>query len=146
MIVLVYVATYAFYNLEKIRKVVLFAGRSAGADTWTYDGVRWTDVTSPGPSERDHVGMTYDRARGKVILFGGGAVVQGKLIELDDTWEWDARWNQLSTNHVSVRSAKPNMVFDSSRGTVLIFGGGNRGKLIGDLWELKGRSWHPAAN
>lgn len=137
-----------FYGMvydENIHKTVLFAGRPAGGDTWTYDGVRWEDVTSPGPAARNHHAMVYDRRLQKVILFGGGAMVHDKLVELDDTWEWDGKWTQVPVIAPS-RNAKPNLVFDAARRTVLIYGGFHQGHAVGDLWEWNGRAWHPAGN
>ena len=78
-------------------KVVLFGGYSRGqgagrlGDTWEWDGVKWTKIVDSEQLKRDHQGMSYDNARGRVVLFGGW---DGKY--LGDTWEWDgARWLEI---------------------------------------------------
>jgi hypothetical protein len=54
-------------------------------DTREYDGVNWTQVTTASsPSARDAHAMTYDSARGKVVIFGG---YDGSNV--NDTWEYD---------------------------------------------------------
>ncbi|GAC1506413.1 MAG: hypothetical protein NVS1B3_06030 [Candidatus Dormibacteraceae bacterium] len=60
--------------------------------TWTWDGFDWTlldPATTPTP--RHFFGMTYDAARGVMVLFGGsfGAA------RLNDTWTWNGtNWTQ----------------------------------------------------
>ena len=55
--------------------MILFGG---GDDTWEYDGLSWRQITPTdpeddgSPSARFSAGLTYDAARGVVVLFGGG--------------------------------------------------------------------------
>jgi cysteine-rich repeat protein len=70
-------------------KVVRF-GQTLGLDynfTLEWDGTAWTNVTPSlgNPSVRRRAAMTYDVARGRIVMFGG-ADSSGKR---DDTWEWD---------------------------------------------------------
>ena len=127
-------------------KVVLFGGNQRAsppgdegltADTWAWDGLEWTKVADTGPSRRDHHGMTYDSARGRVVLFGGwnGAF-------LGDTWEWDgARWAERSSTGPSPRGGIPSMAYDSDRGRVVLFGGWDVTGAVSDVWEWDGGQW-----
>ena len=69
-------------------------GKDRVAETWRYDGRRWTPVPGSGPGPRNHAAMAYDDKRRVMVLFGGhdGARVFG------DTWErseqWTCRLNQ----------------------------------------------------
>ncbi|HYS00770.1 MAG TPA: SBBP repeat-containing protein, partial [Candidatus Eisenbacteria bacterium] len=67
-------------------------GRPVYSDTWEWDGFSWTDQTktygSPGP--RFNVGMVYDAARQKTVLFGGTAQTPCPPFSstpTGDTWE-----------------------------------------------------------
>jgi len=73
-------------------------GRDASvalADTWEWDGAKWTPITTPtSPGRRSGHTMVYDPARKAVLLYGGysaeSAGVKG------DLWSYDgAKWTQL---------------------------------------------------
>lgn len=57
-------------------------------DLWEWDGRNWTNVSTDGPPSGGGLpGLTYDEARGRLVLFGGGG--------LEGTWEWDGvRWER----------------------------------------------------
>jgi hypothetical protein len=57
-------------------------------DLWAWNGERWTQLSAEGPPSRGgQPGLTYDAARDRLVLFGGGA--------LDGTWEWSgSRWER----------------------------------------------------
>jgi hypothetical protein len=82
--------------------IVLFGGlaggnpRTALADTWLWDGERWTESKTAGPLKRSGHVMAYDAARVKTMLYGGGSW-DGKVVtRYDDTWEWDGKqWTQV---------------------------------------------------
>jgi hypothetical protein len=84
---LVYGASAAFDPGQQ--GVVLFGGGSGGVDqntTWLWDqvGATWTSLfTMHSPPAREGAGMTYDKALGHVILFGG----QDNNGYFNDTWE-----------------------------------------------------------
>jgi hypothetical protein len=94
------------------QRVVLFGGESGVfpnisllADTWEWDGSAWTQRATTGPSPRVHHTLAYDRARGRVVLFGGFNSTSQQ--ELRDIWEWDgSTWQQSSvsgpTNTISL--------------------------------------------
>ena len=52
----------------------LFGGGYGGAffhDTWYFNGSNWAILSGASPPARGYLGMTYDAARGKVVMFGG---------------------------------------------------------------------------
>ena len=71
---------------------VLFGGYNVGgyhetsylADTWTWNGIAWTQVDVTGPPARFNAVMAS--LNGNVVLFGGE---DGDGEELSDTWVWD---------------------------------------------------------
>jgi len=79
-------------------RVVLFGGVGATADTWEWDGVTglwqvFPAITAPTsssaavwPAARVNHGLTYDPARGAVVLFSGRGVGFGAVYR--DVWEW----------------------------------------------------------
>ncbi len=86
---------------------------------------------------REGLGMAYDSARGRLVLFGGIAVDR-----MDDTWEWDGRdWLERSPAHRPAPRTGHGLAYDSGRGRTLLFGG--RGALgrLSDLWEWDGVDW-----
>lgn len=142
---------------DKRRRVtVLFGGanykeRKFGMDdTWVFDGRRWRQQpkkdAAHNPIGRDHHAMTYDGARHKVVLFGGGLGIDRRHINMGDTWEWDGEWKIRADLAAPPRSGKPGMVFDSHTNQILIYGGWNDAGMTGDLWRIDGRTWRPAAS
>ncbi|MDQ1712816.1 MAG: large repetitive protein [Frankiaceae bacterium] len=132
------------------RRVVLFGGYTlAGAavyhaDTWTWDGARWTKVSGPSPRGRSGASMVYDPASRQVVLFGGMYFDTTERY-LADTWTWDGRrWTQRSGAGPGPR-AYAAMVADPGSKNVLLFGGlGDlkvTGRYLGDTWTWDGRRW-----
>ncbi|MBI5527235.1 MAG: hypothetical protein HY897_12945 [Deltaproteobacteria bacterium] len=143
------------------RKVVLFGGTDGSNNmnhTWEWDGAlgTWTDRT-PGaakPSARSGHAMVYDSAQKKVFLFGG---YDGSYRQ--DTWEWDGElgtWiERTPAGTKPLGSSGHAVVYDSTRGKVLQFGGsyydGSHSYaqyLDADTWEWDGatgtwRLWIP---
>ena len=116
------------------------AGRSGPSmnDTWIWDGQRWTEILAEGPTARDHHRAVYDRARDRIVLFGGW---NGESLE-DDTWEWDgSHWEQVALTGPSPR-APFGMAYDESTETVVIAGGQNLDRAFSDMWAWSGSSWN----
>jgi hypothetical protein len=100
---------------EALRRVVMLGVGSQANETWLWDGSGWAQAThlgGPVPARR-RSGVAYDRARGRVVLFGGSApndlaetweletILFGgggtTFQQLSETWEWDGvNWSQLS--------------------------------------------------
>src|SRR5262249_22445088 len=112
-------------------------------DTWEWDGATWTERATTGPA-RQNMGIAYDSARNRTVVFGGAG-------PLGDTWEWDgATWTERATTGPAPR-VDPAMVYDSARGRRVMFGGytpagGSFGTLFGDTWEWDGNTWTQRTN
>ena len=129
-------------------RVVLFGGSGArppGADrrlsptdTWEWNGERWSQVATTGPSSRGRSAMVYDEKRGEMVLFGGG----GDQV-LGDTWLWNGeRWRMASATGPAPRYAHA-MAYDADRGVVVLYGGSTFRPVqyFTDMWEWDGERW-----
>ncbi|MEP6508769.1 MAG: kelch repeat-containing protein [Gemmatimonadales bacterium] len=129
---------------SKQNRMVLFGGLAAGSpasDTWVFDGNNWTQFADTGPSTRSEHAVAYDSARQRLVLFGGVRPSGSGQSYLGDTWEWDgAEWTQIEDTGPAPRSGMA-MCFDSLRGRVCMFGGGNATKQFNDTWSWDGTSW-----
>jgi hypothetical protein len=86
---------------RRANRLVLFGGQANGptsslADTWTWDGERWTQVASTGPSARSWHVTAFDSSR-KMTLLHGGSAFDGKVsTTFKDTWAWNgANWTRV---------------------------------------------------
>jgi hypothetical protein len=126
---------------------VLMQGGTVGAttttDTWLLNTLTgaWTNATTtPAPSQRWDVAMAFDRARNRVVLFGG----QYSTTVKNDTWEFDGtNWTQLSPATVPTARRFTAMAYDNARGVVVMFGGENAtgSTRYNDTWEWNGTNW-----
>jgi hypothetical protein len=134
-------------------KVVLFGGEQCAGidcatvtqlnDTWTFAGSGWVQVpTTTRPSERYSHAMAFDDAQRVALLFGGyrcsdSACAMGA--SLADTWRWDgSNWQQLTPTSAPGRRDSHSMVYDSARKVMVLFGGENSRRDLGDHWEWNG--------
>ena len=118
-------------------------GKEIGADTWEWDGTRWVEapVIGDAPSARTGYGITYDAARGRVVLFGGTGFSDAAL---GDLWEWDGqRWTPITWAGEGPEAvAYPALGYDRRRGRVVLYGGRQTsGLYTGKLWEWDGQAW-----
>ena len=111
-------------------------------DTWTYDGLSWTQSTANGPGARQRFASCVDRTRNVLIVFGGEDA-NGQ--PLSDTWEFDGtHWSQAATASLVTPSPRLGaaMAFDEARGVVVLFGGGATGTTPTDeTWQFDGTNW-----
>jgi hypothetical protein len=127
-------------------KTLLFGGSrgaSVGlADTWEWDGSTWTQVYNGGPPPRSDAAMVYDAARQTVVLFGGDSDLGGSSIRYDDTWEWNG---QYWIGHYGIPAPagrySHEMVYDSARQRVVLYGGTTGQSSLQDTWEWDGLAW-----
>jgi N-acetylneuraminic acid mutarotase len=111
-------------------KIVLFGGVgpvSAQNDTWAYDPATntWTSLYPSGdvPPAREQASMVYDKAAGKMILFGG--IGDGDVFD-DQTWAYDpvaVKWQNLHATGSPLGRAGHSMAYDEAEGTTILFGG-----------------------
>jgi cysteine-rich repeat protein len=131
------------------RRVILFGGRQgrgdAKSDTWEWDGVSWTQLSTindPPPRYRHRI--AYDAARGRVVLFGGGGG-GGGTGPVGDTWELNGTtWTQFSPLVSPPGRHSYSLAFNAVSGKVVLFAGtlGNSGGgTTGDTWEWDGATW-----
>jgi hypothetical protein len=121
-------------------------GNPPASQTWTWNGSTWSQptVTTPPPF-RYYPGMTYDQARGVVVLFGGQQVSKGGAITyLNDTWTWNgSNWQSPTSPPPALTGrALMGMDYDAALGvTVMTMGITSSGTLSPDTWYWNGTSW-----
>jgi Galactose oxidase, central domain len=125
---------------EGRRQLVLFGGRTdAGdrlADTWTWDGRRWTAHHPPAspPALPDRAHAAYDDAGGTVVLQGYPSA----------TWTWDGRtWMRHDAPGPATATA---MAYDPATRTVLLYA--TPSPRVHETWSWDGEHWtrlQPAA-
>lgn len=138
---------------DEQRGVVVHYGGPTSLDRlMTYDGAAWRTLTPAfRPVGRHGAAMAYDRARARIVMFGG---VDAQSAYRGDTWEWDGQqWFQPPVSSAPEPRHWSTMVFDSVRGHVLLYGGASQtvtGGLVmhPDLWAWDGVAWQrlPAAH
>ena len=128
-------------------RVVLFGGTNdivGLADTWEFDGTNWVQqqpTTMPGARS---CCMEYDAARGRIVLFGGGAVAGGAVTTFNDTWEWNGVvWTQRSPATSPPPRWSHGMAYDFVRARTVMFGGDPDGhsQHLNDTWAWDGTNW-----
>jgi hypothetical protein len=114
---------------------------NALGQTWEWDGVNWTRITTTGGVIGGVIGhaMTYDSARGETILFGGSEFG----FDRSDTYRYrDGRWLRVGTTYSP--GPRSLMVFESApeHNAAWLFGGLN---AFGDLWKYANGNWQRVA-
>ena len=108
-----------------------------------YDRGTWTLLpsTGPAPTALAGFGAAYDRARDRIVVFGGQSTVSAGIEGTNETYEWDgAAWsNPQPVARPSARRA--SLVFEPVRRRTLLFGGGLSVTPLNDTWEWDGTSW-----
>jgi hypothetical protein len=114
---------------------------AGGARGWT----QWLKLAE-GPTARQSQVMSYDSARGRMVMFGGSDGTYNA-----QTWEWDGRQWILRCGTGTYCSgppalATPAMAYDGTRGVTVLFGGdsGSSEAFYGDTWEWDGDEWRLA--
>ena len=116
----------------------------AVTEVWQWDGRAWSRrVTSAGPASRTMGRLTYDRARQRLVMYGGR--VGRTETPSDETWELDATtWRRVSGEPAGP-TVHVEMVYDAARNTTIRFGGALRGsrgfEWPTDTWAWSGAAW-----
>ncbi len=122
-------------------------------DTWEWDGVDWTPVTtSNAPSSTVYGGMVYDLARQTTVYYGGtdcGVTDTG-------TYEYDGtNWTDVSATVGSgpsyfpgIALARHGMVYDTASAVTVLYGGRNEGVggYSNGTWKYDGAAWTEVAS
>ncbi|MFZ4431216.1 MAG: Kelch repeat-containing protein, partial [Phycisphaerales bacterium] len=104
----------------------------------------WDVAATSGPSGRAHAAMAYQVHHATTVLFGG---IQSNNIVLDDTWLWNGTsWSEVpGVGPRPAARAAHRLVYDSTRGVCVLFGGevpgGGLGEHLADTWEWDGTQW-----
>ncbi|MFT3916718.1 MAG: hypothetical protein QM704_22340 [Anaeromyxobacteraceae bacterium] len=150
-------------------KVLMFGGYYYGDhdDLWEWDSGdgTWTQVPKAGawPAPRQQHVMTFDDARGVLVLFGGyaydggkpcpaGSVAAGGICAFGDTWEYDPAAAQWTLKVAGGAAGAPTaryqaaMAYDRLRGRAAMFGGyanttGTSYAYVNELWEYANGAW-----
>jgi hypothetical protein len=112
-------------------RIVLFGGRKESTelrglqshldDTWVFQNGNWQKIETPhAPSPREFVSLAYDRARDRVILYGGYHLdAEEELVALHDTWEFDGNdWMRVGTEDLEVSNAI--LLYDIARNRTIM--------------------------
>jgi hypothetical protein len=118
------------------------------SDTWSWNGRSWTQLRSGDPPAGQAGCMAYDSRRGMIVHYGGftkpgldGTSTQTSFMDRGGTW---SRFSP--TSFPALGRAGCAMIYDSSRGTIIMHGGTrpeNATGLLSDTWELPsaGSQW-----
>jgi hypothetical protein len=117
--------------------------RSTPGAVWTWDGTRYTLVSTAGagPSSND-ADMAYDRTRGVIVLWDHGCASLvmgfqgGCLTQVNRTWTWDGTsWTAYAEQSNPTAAGPGAMLFDSKLGQVVYVNG------VGHAWSWSGSGW-----
>lgn len=118
---------------ESRRVLFLYGGRTGAgdrlADTWTWDGRRWTEQHPPDspPPLPDRAHAAFDAADGTVVLQGYPSA----------TWTWDGRtWTRHDDPGPAGETA---MAYDPITRTVLLYTTPTSG--VHETWSWDGERW-----
>jgi hypothetical protein len=122
-------------------ELALFAGQTTGVaaldDLWLLVGGSWQRVVAVTPSARN----LYARARvdGGTVVFGGQALDRTYLADLHVIPDDGGDAVAISpTGETPPARAGAEMVLDSARGRILMFGGRDAETAYADVWALEG--------
>ena len=122
------------------QRVVLYGGQTGVfpsitvlRDTWEWDGTSWDRRADVGPSPRVHQAMAYDRARSRVVLYGGFDA--GAARELHDIWEWNgSSWTQQGPS-ADPGTVAAGIAYDERPGTLYLYSRIASGDVVTDVWD-----------
>lgn len=116
-------------------------------DTWIWNGLDWEErVLEIRPPKRWNPGMVWYPPLSCLLMFGGEMITAPQSTSYrSDFWSWDgSKWNPIpKPPHAEWPDARGQaaMVYDASRGEVLLYGGVGTGHNLTDLWSWNGQEW-----
>jgi hypothetical protein len=139
---------------SKRARVLLYGGRAESTelrgkfsllnDMWEWKNNDWQKLEITTPPARNYADMAYDRARDRLVLFGGYRYsADGKILEpLYDTWEFDgSAWSEVQTAANGPKVDKPAVVYDVARNQTILMGIDTEFKTQMYRWDSEGKSW-----
>lgn len=128
--------------------LVLFGGCDTAGntinDTWTFVHGNWSELNeSTAPSPRWDASMANNPDSGTTILYGGWAPTTSGVTYFNDTWTFQGgTWKALVLAITPLAEFSPYAAFDSSVGSILVFGGcGPADSTFAGLWSFNGAQW-----
>ncbi len=104
-----------------------------------------SQASFPSPGPRAGPALTWDAARGMVLLFGGESSDPSDHYPRS-LWGWDGRKWLLLSSDGPVGRQDAELGFDAARGVVVLYGGRRieRGAMqrLTDSWAWDGTRWH----
>ena len=130
-------------------KTVVFAVNTADpliAETWTWDGSTWSQVTGTQPAAVDAPAMAFDSKRGQVVLFGGCSFDTTTTCP-DDTWLFDGTtWTKATAALRPAGRWQHVLAYDPVGDKTVMFGGNNADDTtFQETWSWDGTTWTQAA-
>lgn len=126
------------------REVVLLGARYSGGlgSTWTWNGSSWTaKAPATAPFGRIHARLVWHPGRGTVVLFGGGDPAFTNTA-MTDLWEWNGTtWIQLANSAPLGARSEHQMVYDTDREVMVVYGGRRLSNWLTDTWEWGPSGW-----
>jgi len=139
----------------QLNAIVLYGGLvpngaegSVASDTWTWDGVDWTEASADnhGPGPRAGSGMVT--AGHGVILFAGHF---WNTQYFGDAWTWEGKaWVRADGAPRPPGRGDPAIAWNPDDSSLFVYGGlgarpdagpGNLGVALDDAWSMKNGAW-----
>jgi hypothetical protein len=145
----------AFYGMayDERRGVTVIYGTQSGSvaaggnQTWEYNGTTWAQVVTPTtPPGLEQPAMAYDKGRGVVVMFGGfNGTPPGT--DYRTTYEYDGiDWVLRPTVNAPVTGYRAGIVYDDTRGRLVLYGGFGAATAQQGTWEYDGNDWTQVAS
>jgi hypothetical protein len=101
-------------------------------DTWEWDGTNWSErQPSLRPPAFSAPGLAYDAARGTVVMYGGGGVIQDPGV-----WEWDGTSWTNPPAMIPPRRENIGFAYAAASRRLVVFGGWVSPFHSDETWEL----------
>lgn len=102
--------------------------------------LNWGRVnTAQSPPAREFGAMSFDSARNRTVLFGGG---NQAFADLNDTWEFDgATWVQRTPATSPPAMVGSAMAYVAAAKISVLFGGATPSGFSSSTWEWDGTNW-----
>jgi hypothetical protein len=135
------------------RQLVLHGGilsqgagtRVSVADTWTWDGLTWTEqhpTTNPPPGWDS---LAYDPVSRQLILVNVAVVDEGSAPTEISMWSWaGTNWHLLNPHRLPAVGFWPGLTYDQANHQFLLFEAtfpGSSGKNGSQTWVLAKNTW-----
>ena len=130
--------------------VTLDGGLTSSEQTWVWDGTNWTQrFPKTTPPARTGAALSYDAARGQVVMFGGMDTNTLRFYPTD-TWLWDGQnWTLAHPSNAPFGREYASMAYDAVHGQTVLFRGYTLTQaigpasvnLLGDTWIWDGATW-----